>query len=278
MTSPLTALSGYVVTSPDATPEQRSGGAGTLTPPEMAADRYPWQADPTQPHGPYGTESGLLGVDIATEIDPAGFLAQDPTADLTPLTHAAPWPKGVPQSNDPTEVTARAQEMADIHSANLGGSRAMLYDPTAEPVNDEWVGVDHVSAGQSQQADIPDQLKGSTGGFGSTDRVQSFARQNQYGFDSAHVQHRYANGKIPGNFLWQRPGGRPLQVNVSGQNMPTGVSSPFAGQDTSRSFDTQGAALAVIPAEYEAPPDPALAPGYPAPSANTDACPVVSLW
>jgi len=190
MTGPVGSLTGlqrFDVGDKTATPEQRNGGVADPRHAEIGerTKPYPWEEFPGEGHGPYGLENDLLGMDIASYEMPAGYLAQDPTADLTPLTRAAPWPKGVDQSMDPDTVSSRRADMARIHSANMGGSREMLYEPTLNPQQDEWCEIWEVDPGITfpQMVEIPDQLKGSSMGWGCRDRIQSFAKQNQYGFD-----------------------------------------------------------------------------------------------
>lgn len=265
----ITGIVGWVNADPEATAEERSGGPADPRHGNIGqqATPYPWETFPGEPHGPYGLENQFLGSDVTDFIDPAGMLWQDPTADETPITHAAPWPKGVPQSVQPDEVAARRQESADIHASNLGGSRELLYLPTLNPQQDVWQELVETDPGITFPAmqSLPDQLlSGGSGGWGSRDRVQSNARQNQHGYDSAHMHRRYAVGSIPGNYPWMAPGARPLVKSIPGTaGFPVGIDSPFQGQNMGQSYDSQGAALTVLPAAYEAPPDPALAASYP---------------
>src|ERR1700753_42268 len=157
LVGPLNGLRGFVNTTPEATAEQRNGDP---------AEPYPWEAFPGESHGPYGLANDMLGMPITSYSDAAGYLAQDPTADLQPITHAAPWPKGVPQNNRPDEVAERRAESAAIHSSNMGGSRESLYVPTAQAQQDVWQTLEAVDAGTSWQAPIPKQIAGSSGGWG----------------------------------------------------------------------------------------------------------------
>lgn len=272
----LQPLEGYVNPDPEATPEERLGEPADPRHGELTGGPYPWEAFPGEPHGPYGLDNQLIGgADIVLLADPAGQLAQDPTADLQPVTHAAPWPKGIPQGVGPDETADWNAQLAGIHAENFGADRAVLYDPGSDPVQDNWRDFYDVDPGQSvQDPSVPGQVKASAGGWGNTDRVQSFAKQNEYGFDSAHLHRRYAAGSIPGNYMWMRPGSRPMVVDIPGTAVtPVGPDSPFYGQDPSIPFNTQGAALTVLPAEYQAPPDPALAATFPA-----EGTPGVDLW
>lgn len=271
MVQALTGLRGFVNPDPEATAAQVQGDYADPRHgvPGEKASPYPWEAFPGAglPHGPYGIDNDILGwgQDWLSTSEPAGYLEQDPTADLQPVTRAAPWPKGVPTQVDADGTQAWRDQEAAIHGMAMGGSREMLFTPTADPVQDDWVEFADVDPGESNQVEIPNQIKGATGGWGSTDRVQSFALQNQYGFDSAHMHRRVAEGSIPGNYMWMEPGGRPLIKSVAGTAViPIGVDSPYAGQDVQLPYDPRGAVLMTLPAQYEAPPDPALASGYPA--------------
>lgn len=275
---PLTGLTGWVNPTPEATPEQRLGGPANpkhgqpLVNPNQP---LPYEVFADEPHGPYGMENGLLGIDIVAYETPAGYLAQDPTGDEQPLTNAAPWPKGVPQSVMPDEVSARRQVSADIHASNMGQSRRALYSPSLLPHNDQWEAFYEVEPGSSEQVPIPQQVQTGAGGFGSTDRVQSQQVQNQYGFDAAHSHRRFAVGSIPGNNMWMEPGGRPMVKTIPGTaQVPVGQDSPFYGQVPGDAFDTQGAVLQTLPSQYEPPADPALSQGYDPTAAPAD----VELW
>jgi hypothetical protein len=263
--------------TPQATPEERYGGMADARHANVGevARPYSWEGIYEGPHGPYGAENDLLGFDYTLTTPAAGALGQDPTADLTPRTHAAPWPKGVPQSPDPeTQAEWRAQE-ASIHASNTGASRRLLYSPTSHALQDSWQGLYEVDPGDSaQDPNVPKQVGFAVGTFASRDRAQSLAGQNQYGYDAAHLQRRYATGSIPGNYMWMQPGGRPLVKNLPGTaQVPVGNDSPFAGQSPAKFFDTHGAVLTDLPYEYSPPPQPAVS--QPAPSGDV---PEVAWW
>lgn len=262
---------------PFLTPEQRYGGTADPRHENVGevARPYSWEGVYEGSHGPYGLDNQLLGIDICSYTAPAGQLGQDPTADLTPRTHAAPWPKGVPQSPHPEEQADWRSQEASIHASNTGLSRRMLFSPTLHALQDDWKGFYEVAPGTSaQDPNVPAQVGFASGGFASRDRVQSLAGQNKYGFDSAHSMRRYADGPIPGNFMWMKPGGRPLFKTMAGPaGLAVGENSPFAGQDPTMAFNTQGSVLVDLPYEYQAPPQPSLAPAV----ADTGV-PAIGLW
>jgi hypothetical protein len=278
MVQPLTGLQGWTNPNPEASAEQLHGNAADPrhgTAGEQAAP-YPWEVFPDEPHGPYGLDNELLGMDICSYETPAGYLGQDPRGDEQPLTNAAPWPKGVPQSVDPDAVAARRIESMDIHSSAMGASRRSNTSPNGYLQNDTWDTMEAVDPGMTKppMVPIPNQVMTGSGGWGSRDRVQSRAGQNEYGFDSAHMHRRYATGSIPGNYMWMEPGQRPMVKSIPGTaNVPVGQDSPFAGQVPGDAFTSHGSALANLPTQYVAPPDPALAPAY-----SQDQAPEVNLW
>lgn len=274
MTQPsggLSGLAGWVWNDPEATPEERLGGT---VDPAHARDksrndgRQSWEVMPGQKAGPHGHEGKLIGASPEGMIDKAGHLGQDPTADLQPVTHAAPWPKGVPTTADPEETAEWRRQNAHIHGMSMGAGRDALYAPTLEPRQDSWELIHGEQLGSTLQDDVAGQLRTvGSGGAGSTDRKSTDARQNRFGFDRAHQQRRFADvgtGAFPGNFLWMQPGSRPLVKSFGGTARPAiGQDSPFEGQDITRDFGSHGAALATPPAAYIPPPDPITAPGYP---------------
>lgn len=287
--TPLSGLRGFVNPTPEATPEQIQGG--TADPrhgnPGEAAQPYPYERSfPGQPHGPYGLENQLLGVEDYAYFTPAGQVWQDPTADETPITHAAPWPKGMPTTTDPQDVADWRLQSADIHSSDMGGWREGAYLPTANPVQADWNELWEVDPGVlfPQLSEIPGQAKDglAPGGFGNRDRVQSKAAQNAYGFDSAHMHRRVVTpggNSLPGTFMWMEPGARPLVKSIPGTaGIPAGVDTPFYGQDPGASYDAQGAVLLTLPADYQGVPQPALAASVAAPAGPNVADPGATDW
>lgn len=280
MPKPLTGLAGWVDPHPEATAAQRSGG---IADPRHGVvgkgGPYAYEGrHPGEMHGPYGTDDDLLGFDFSVHVMPAGRVGQDPTATLQPKTHAAPWPKGMPMAVTPDGTEHWRNQENRIHASDTGGARAAEFTPSTNPKQDDWIELldttPGVQATAGQDPNVPDQLKGaSPTGWGNRDRIQSFAKQNQYGFDSAHMHRRYAavgSGAFPGNYMWMRPGGRPMVKSTPGTGIiPTGVDSPFHGQDAGQPYDTQGAVLQVLPAAYTPPPDPQLAASYPMEEAPT---------
>ena len=195
---------GSVTLDPEATAEERLGdpadprhGLGLIAP--LTETGYPWEvlAGVVGPKGPYGNEAQLVGQADGWPA-PAGHPGQDPMYDYTPDTHAAPWPKGVEQDVGP-DATARQLEASQaIHSADTGASVAMRT--TIGALQDRWEEINTVTPGSSiQDPGMSGQQKAASGGFGTTDRVSSFAHQNSFGFDSAHAHRRFATGSIPGN-------------------------------------------------------------------------------
>lgn len=268
----LTGLAGYqqqIDADAQATPEERLGGPadprhGNWG--EQAAP-YPWQSSLAMggSHGPYGPENQMLG-DEEWFLTPAGDWSDDPTLDRTPETRAAPKPKGilsgpVPGAT-PDDIADQLQQSMFIHSIDTGASLRRIHPPSTDIQNDSWAAaLDDVSPGSTDVQPIGKQNMSSGFMFGTRDRVQSFARQNEYGFDSAHKFRRVATGSIPGNTYWMRPGGRPLAKSLPGPARPAiGPTSPFAGQDLGQTFSIDGAILQRQPTEYVPPSQPYLAP------------------
>lgn len=263
---PLQPLQGFVDQTPMATGEQRSGDP---VDPRHAilgeqAKPYPWEGVAQGPHGPFGPENQMLGAEYVLLGLPSGTIQQDPTGDYQLRTHAAPWPKGLETTGTPDAQASRLVESASIHSSDMNNSRRELYQPTAVPVGDNWLAVDFNTAGSSMQEPVPQQIASRSGGWGHTDRVQSQAAQNRYGFDMAHVFRRFAQSPIPGNHMWMQPQSRAMVSPLPHTGKPAvGDFSPFTGQDTGQAFGTQGAVLTTLPTEYTSPTDPALQSPYP---------------
>lgn len=264
--SGLTGIAGYQVVvdeNSQATPEERMGG--TVDPAHadyLAQQNIPRGSRMGAPIGPYGPDNQLLS-DETWFFEPGGDSTQDPLFDHTPNTHAGPWLKGT-QSGPVGDISpdANARVLAqsyEKHGMGANADKRATYD-RGFALNDDWQTVDQTNPGHSDLASLPDQSKSSGFGWGTTDRSQSFARQNEYGFDSAHQHRRFATGSIPGNYMWMRPGGRPLVKSLPGPaRPPIGVDSPFTGQDLGQAFSYDGAILQNTPTEYVAPAQPQLA-------------------
>lgn len=262
----LSGLAGYQVVvdqNSQATPEERMGN-----PVDPAHADYLAQADIPRgsrigaPQGPYGPENQLLGNELDF-FEPGGNPEQDPLFDYTPLTHAGPSIKGAasgPNLGDtsPDAMAIRRQQSYLAHSDGTGADGRVTYD-RGIALNDTWGTVDQVNPGNSDLATLPKQSQSSGFAWGTRDRTQSMARQNEFGFDSAHQHRRFATGPIPGNYMWMRPGGRPMAKGLPGPaRPPIGVDSPFAGQDLGMAFSYDGAILQNVPQEYSPPAQPRL--------------------
>lgn len=267
----LTAIAGYQVMVDEqsqATPEERSGG--TADPRHGGMGRKdpnprPSMSNSTQAgsHGPYGPQNQLLA-DESWFLTPAGDETEDPYMDLTPSRRAGPWPKGIasgPVPGDgPDDIGNQLHQSAKIHGIRSGAARRSNLTSLGDIQNDEWQRIDEVNSGNSDLRPLDRQALSSGYQWGTRDRTQSMARQNEFGFDSKHMMRRYASGPIPGNTMWLKPGGRPLAKTLAGPSRPAiGASSPFAGDDLGANFSVDGAMLQNVPSEYIAPPQPNLA-------------------
>jgi len=273
----LQPLVGYVLQQPEATPEEIHGSPANPAHASYgeAALPYSWQMNQygSGPYGPIGPNDQVIGEQIP--IFAGGVLTDDPTADRTPYTHAAPWPKDPigDQSASPENISRQLIQNMHIHASNLGSSLKHIYKNSAVPQNDQWTEVWSVSPGTGtlQTPNVPQQIGMNVGGFGSRDRIQSHAVQNSYGYDSAHMHRRYATGAIPGNFNWMQPGSRPMVHTATGiRNFPIGPDTPFYGDDPSSVFGIDGAILQATPTEYMAPPEPLTVPASWDPNSGTN--------
>lgn len=267
----LTGLAGYQVLNESvdesqATPEERMGGAADPRHSESADKPYPYMSTPGQTgsHGPYGPENQLLS-DEGWFFESAGHWSQDPYMDQTPTRRAGPFPKGIasgPVPGDhPDAIANQLVQSAAIHGIKTNAGFRPLHTRLGDAQNDNWTSFDQLNPGHTELQQLPRQALSSGFMWGTRDRTQSMARQNEHGFDSAHMFRRWAVGAIPGNFLWMRPGGRPLAKTLPGPaRPPVGVDSPFHGDDLGASFGIDGAVLQNVPTEYAPPPAVNLAP------------------
>lgn len=265
----LVGLSGFTVDQPEADPEERSGNPADPRHGNVgeAAQPYSWQSLQTPgalANSPGPAEDDLIGEDHYYTLT-AGSMEEICAGDTAPWTHNGPWPADPigDGSVGPDNAVRQLEVNAALRSIKVGPASRAIYRPWAKPVQDAWQEIWQVDANSDDIPNAPDQLKASLapGGRGSTDRRQSFARQNSYGFDSRHMHRRFAVGHIPGNFPWMRPGSRPLVKSIPGPAKPAiGPNSQFAGDNLGQAFSTDGAILTGAPNAYGGPPTPYVAP------------------
>jgi hypothetical protein len=277
----LTGVAGFqVLVDPNsqATPEERLGGTADPRHAERGeqARPYSWESQmtPGGSHGPYGPENQMLG-DEQWFWQPAGAEWQDPDFDHTPTMRAAPIQRGIlsgpTPSGGPDDVAFQLQQSYRNHAVDMGAAHRMQHSSQGWVQQDSWNDLTDTSAGGTDMQPIGPQNMSAGFLWGTTDRVQSFARQNDYGFDSAHKHRRYADGPIPGNTYWMKPGGRPLAKTLAGPARPAiGRDSPFYGDNLGQAFSVGGAILLEMPPEYTAPPQPNLAAPIVNPNAVAD--------
>lgn len=277
----LTGIAGLqvrIVSDSQASPEDRSGAPANPKHGERGeqATPYIWESTmtPGGSHGPYGPENQMLG-DEGWFYEPAGYDRDDPDFDGTPSTRAAPTVHGTlsgpTPGTTPTDTARHLRQSMAAHAVNTGASLKAQHSAQGWALNDDWESYENINSGHTDVGEVPRQMMSSGFGFGTTDRVQSFAKQNGFGFDSAHGGRRWASGSIPGNSYWMRPGGRPLVKSLAGPARPAiGPDSPFAGDNLGQNFSIGGAILLDTPSEYVAPPQPNLAvPRYYGDSADS---------
>jgi hypothetical protein len=285
----LTGIEGFVNEAPQADAADIQGGPVNPKHAQFGetAEPYSWEnpAYGNLQRGPFGPENELLG-DLPESLTfGAGNIAEDPTGDRTPYgpgNHGGPMPRALGTSVDPDEISRQLIQSRDLHAIDTNAGAQSLYNPTLNPQQDSWDQLLEVTPGDSMiDPAMPSQLKaaGSQGGFGSHGRENTFARQNSYGFDSRHQHRRYATGSVPGNYMWMKPGGRPMIKSLPGPARPaTGAGSPFQGQNTGTTFAyDNGAVLQDSALEYVPPPSPYVAPNN-TPDYSGESAPVIDLW
>lgn len=254
-----------------ATPQERSGYPVN---PRHAhtgeqARPYSWQSQEIQggkTHGPYGVEAQMIG-DEYWFLSPAGDPSQDPLMGKAPWTHAGPWPADPigDGSDDPDNIRRQLRDNYALRAAVKPSDHAKnnVYSRNFA-LQDDWEELYEINPGSDTLDSLPPQSRSgfAPGGRGGTDRRQSNAHQNSFGYDSKHMHRRYAAGSIPGNYLWMKPGGRPMIKSLPGPaRPPIGPDSPFSGDDIGLSFAyDNGAILQDNAAAYEAPPEPYVSP------------------
>jgi hypothetical protein len=266
----LVGLTGYTIDDDQATPEERSGNPADPRHGRVGEQAEPYSWESLQTPGakaPRIVDDGLVAEndDATYWILGAGHTEELPAGDTAPWTHAGPWPSDPigDGSVSPDNAIRQLQQNTHLRSQKVGPANPGILKPTDNPLNDAWQEIWEVEPGSDDIPEVSAQMKSAMapGGRGSTDRRQSHAKQNEFGFDSSHRHRRYAAGSIPGNYMYLRPAGRPLVKTIAGPaKPPIGANSQFAGQDVGLAFGTAGAILQTPPNAYGGPPVPYVAP------------------
>lgn len=276
--SGLTPLAGINIIKDDAafaTPEERSGGTAHPYHAHVGEQGkpYSWQSQmtPGGSHGPYGPENQLLD-DEFWFMEPAGVPTDDPAFDRnTPsLTRSHGSVHNQTISGPlPSQYDAINKQVAQMgnHGSNLGTSRQMQYDQQGYAQQDQWQEIWEVNDGSSDLPQIGKPFSHQANGFGVNDAASNASRKmNLFGYGAKHMHRRFATGRIPGNYMWLTPRGRPLFKTMAGPaRPPIGGNSPFEGDDIGAAFSyNNGAILQQTPTEYIPPPSPNIEPVTPA--------------
>jgi hypothetical protein len=281
---PVSGLQGFIARE-DAflSPAERYGGVADPSHGHWGeeAEPYPWEAYAGSwgiANTPLGAENKLLGDEPESMTFAAGQLHQDPSADLTPYrTHAAPHPTGSPDTTDPGQSAEFRQQSAEVHGIKTNAGKRSQYQQSMLAQNDHWEGFFNPVPGEEAYTPVPLTVANAVAGWGTNDhRSNPQAKVNQYELATSHRHRRYATGSIPGNYMWLRPGGRPLRKSSPGPARPAVGTGPFYGQDTSLDFNVTGAILQQGATEYVSPPQPYVNPTTQAtPGDTADA---IALW
>lgn len=265
--SALASLSGLQDDQAFATPEERSGGPADPYHGHWGeqAHPYPWESSLTMSgsHGPYGPENQMLS-DEFWFIEPAGTPDEDPNYDYNApsLTKSHGSVHNVTNSGPvPGQADAIHQQIEQMqnHGSSLNSDKQMQH--WDDPLNDQWQEIWNVTPGHTDIPKAPGAIGNNAFGVGVNDRpMNAYAKRNGFGLDSAHMHRRFATGSIPGNYMWMKPGGRPMIKSLPGPARPAiGKDSPFEGDDLGMSFSYEGAILQNTPQAYTPPPSPYLA-------------------
>jgi hypothetical protein len=270
--------------SKEADPHERHGGPADPYHGQFGerAKPYPWEEIPNA-HYQINPVPGMVEDDYNPDWGlPAGLLGQDPTGDQTPAYNAAPFPREGPGSKaaDQLDVAGRREgstrqliESASIHASRTGAGLKRLFLPQMLAKQDQWDGFFNPVTGEDQVPKIPGHIGTVAFGYNVNDHVSnSYAKINNYGFNTSHRHRRVARGPIPGNFLWLKARGRPLVRSFTG-NYNFQTSGPFQGDNPGASFTIDGAVLQNTPTNYTPPPQVTLAN-----SSNDASVPEISFW
>jgi hypothetical protein len=278
--SALNRLAGYNAISdptPFATPEERMGGIASPFHAHKGEIAVPYSyqslAVPGARPGPHGLENQLFA-DPMWFLESAGSPEEDPYFDynMPSLTRSHGSVKNVTLSGTlPSQADSVNLQTVQMNNklSNLGTSRQLQNDRLGDVQQDNWQELWEINPGHDDIPDTTKQIAFQANGFGVNDAPSNAYHKTNYlgQWGEKHQHRRYASNSIPGNYMWLRPGGRPLFKSIAGTARPAiGEDSQFTGQDLgfAFSYDT-GAILMDTPQEYVPPPSPnivAITPVY----------------
>lgn len=242
------------------------------------------QPQTTQSQHVYDASIGALD-----DMWDSGYYDYSPAIDLTPTTHDAEWPAGIPQVGYASLSTPGGLEIAGgqmrlLHGTNEGGVNAMvLHDPTGRETESNYTTETFLAPNETILATIPDQLKsvtlgsfpGQSGGGGkaggnaggsAADVDQGYGVNNSMQeFNAGHSIRRIQHDRMPWDFTATHG---EQEVPFYGRHQIVGQAS-FDGPD-SPYFDAGaigGAGISVPwegrigpPSAYVQPPEVTVAP------------------
>lgn len=247
---------------PYAEPRQMQGDA--VDPKHSAtgevAQPYPWQEFAGK-IGPFGPEIGLLADEPPSQTLTAGDMSQAPTLDHTPYrTHAGPHIRK-PKLDDRQPDGNADYLMASYEAHATRTNAAENAKASSNPLQDHYTGFFETIPGEDQVTGAGSQVSPAAFGIGVNDHTSNvFAKRNEYGIHASHRHRRYATGSVPGNYMWMKPGGRPLSKTLAGPARPAIGVGPFEGDDPMATFGINGAILQDNATEYVSPPQPFVVP------------------
>jgi hypothetical protein len=172
------------------------------------------------------------------------------------------------------EGSARVRiQSAEAHGVKSDAGKKAIQ--SSNPLEDHWHGFYTSVPGDDILPTVPGAVSGQAGGFGSNDhRNNVYAKVNAFELATSHRQRRYAYGSIPGNYMWMRPGGRPMVKTLPGPARPAVGEGPFYGQDPTEAYGIEGAILMDPATEYVAPAGPYVVPQV----QTVEDAPTLDLW
>lgn len=166
-----------------------------------------WMTGPYPSHGQFAYEPDWVMVGEDPLIQPVG----DRPHDLTPDSHAAPYPR---MRYPGGELRNAEEQWADqeaswiLHAEDQGGN---WYNesPGGRAVPVHWDQRLTVTEGSTILEPVPGQLRG--GDIGQ-DVAQGYGTSERFGYGGGHVQYRQQTDPVPYNYQWLQAGERPFIV------------------------------------------------------------------
>ncbi len=244
---------------------------------------------PDPEHGQYGSQAlGYSGVipaespfspmsvydgydpEYANVYGDRDYLVQGEAHDLTPTTHASPYPRGIIQQSwdRPDVLAVVGEQMSQLHSPDYGGVEMLTRkDPAGHEENTDYTTDNYIAPNENYLAPVAGQLRTQNGrgggGYngGNADPTQGYGVLNTLPeFNAGHSIRRVQHDRMPWDFT-NTHGEQDVPFygrHPVGQMPLDGPDSPYFQEGDINGANVVWEGRIGDPSPYQQPPEPAF--------------------